>query len=70
VGWLEANLVPPQSRQLDVLAQEAAGLRCQPGEFRPLGLGDQQVGPTQLRQPTHMILVQVGRIAVSTSAGA
>jgi hypothetical protein len=61
VGWFESDLVPVQSRELDVAAQEAAGLRCQLGEFRPLVLGDQQVGPAQLRQPTHMILVQVGQ---------
>jgi hypothetical protein len=34
VGWLEADLVPVQSWELDVVTQEATGLRC------PLGLGD------------------------------
>jgi len=41
VGWLKADLVPVQSRQLDMAAQEAAGLRCQPGELasRASGVG-------------------------------
>jgi hypothetical protein len=59
-GWFEADLVPPQSRELDVGAQEAAGLMRQLGQLRPLGRGDQQVGAAQLGESAHVVLVQVG----------
>jgi hypothetical protein len=59
IGGLRANLVPFQSGQLNVAAQEAAQLRAGLGLFGPFGGRDQQVGAGQLGQPADVVLVQV-----------
>jgi hypothetical protein len=60
-GGFEADLAPPQPRDHDVCAEEAARLRGEPGEFLPFGRADQQLGVGQLADAADVVLVQVGQ---------
>jgi hypothetical protein len=69
IGGLQADLVPFQSGQLDVAAQEAAQLRAGLSQLGPFGGRYQQVGAGQLGQPADMVLVQVRQDRCADSGG-
>jgi hypothetical protein len=51
--------VPLRAGDVDVSAEEAAGLGEESCQLRPFRLGNQQVRAAQLGDPTDVILVQV-----------